>query len=237
MNFISFPPYCFFLLRGGNMPLHVDPYRKRIMVDFHMLVDTDIGCALYLQRHAKNRKIFQEHIPQVNIFYLQFMALTRKEENPIAYMFVDEFRENADNIYMQLIKEKWNSVLNCSPTTDILKILYSGYKQNGFKITINCKNEEEIDRIKMLTKDWVSEINIKDTSPFFCLYLHDLTSIVKNNYDIMGKSVYLYNYSKNHFNDDMSNNNNDINQIAIQWIDTTIFKFITPYSKFEMPVG
>lgn len=219
------------------MPLSVDPYRKRIMIDFNMLIDTDIGCALYLQRNATNKKLFQEHIPSVNIFYLQYMALTRKEENPIEYMFANEYKGHADTIYGELLAEKWESVLNHSPTTDILKVVYSGYKNAGYKITINCRNDEEVKKIKLLTHDWKTEIDLKDTEPFFSLYLHDIMSILRNDYKVEGKTVYLYNYSKNHADDEMSDNNADIHPIALRWKATTIFKFISPYSKFKMPLG
>lgn len=219
------------------MPITVDPYRKRLMIDFHMLIDTDLGSAIYLQMHAKNRKLFQDHIPDVNVFYLQYMALTRKEENPIEYMFKEQYKGHADNIYGELMTEKWDSVLNHSPTTDILKVVYSGYKSAGYKITINCRNEEEVKRVKLITHDWHSIIDVKDTSIYFCLYLHDVVSILRNNYDVKGKSIYLYDYSKNHANDDMSNNNKDINPVAARWKNSTIFKFISPYSTFKMPKG
>lgn len=219
------------------MPISVDPYRKRIMIDFHMLLDTDLGSALYLQKNAKNKKFFQKHIPDVNIFYLQYMALTRKEENPIEYMFLQEYKGHADALYGELLYEKWERVLDHSPTTDILKVVLSSYKNAGYKITINCRNEAEVSRIKLITKDWSPIVEVKDVSSFFCLYLHDIASITRNKYDIKGKSVYLYNYSRNHPNYEMYDGNNEIHPDALKWKETTIFKFISPYSKFTMPKG
>lgn len=207
------------------------------MIDFHMLVDTDLGAALYLQKNAKNKKVFQEHIPNVNIFYLQYMALTRKEENPIEYMFLDEFKGHADTIYGELMAEKWDAVLDNSPVTDILNVVYASYKMAGYKITINCRNEAEEKRVKLVTHDWKTVIDIKDTSPFFCLYLHDIMSILRNDYQVEGKTVYLYNYSKNHPNDEMYDDDADIHPLALRWQNSVIFKFISPYKTFKMPVG
>ena len=219
------------------MPLSVDPYRQRIMIDFHMLIDTDLGSALYLQKNAKNKKFFYEHMKNVNIFYLQYMALTRKEENPIEYMFLPEYRGHADSIYGELLFSKWDRVLDHSPTTDILKVVFSSYKNAGYKITINCRNEEEARRIKLVTKDWHSLIDIKDVSSYFSIYLHDLISVDRNKYDIRGKSVYLYNYSRNHPNNEMYDGNNELPKEALKWRNTTVFKFISPYSKFTLPEG
>lgn len=219
------------------MPVTVDKYRKRLMIDFNMLIDTDLGSALYLQRNVKNKQFFKDHIPDVNIFYLQYMALTRKEENPIEYMFRTEYKGHADSIYGELMFEKWEKVLDHSPTTDILKVVLSSYKNAGYKITVNCRNEEEINRTKLITKDWLTEIQVKDVSIFPCLYLHDIASIDRNRYDVKGKSIYLYNYSRNHPNYEMYEGNTEIHPDALKWKDTTIFKFISPYSKFIMPKG
>lgn len=219
------------------MPVTVDPYRKKIMVDFHMLLDTDLGSAIYLKDHVKNVNYFQDHIAKVNIFYLQYMALTRKEENPIEYMFQDRYKGNADNIYGELMANKWDKVLDHSPTTEILKVIYSGYKKNGFKVTINCRNEAESDRTKLICRDWHTLIDIKDVSPYSSIFLHDIVSIDRNKYNVVGKTVYLYNYSKNHPNDEMKDNYNEVHQDAIKWSGKTIFKFISPYAAFKMPIG
>lgn len=217
------------------MAISVDPYRKSIMVDFNVLIDTDLGCAVYLQQHSKNTRYFKEHIPKANLFYFQYMALTRKEKNPIAYMFQDEYQGHADSIYGELLDQKWDKVLNFSPMTNIMKLFVVSSKQSGYKITVNCCNKAESDKIK-LVNNWVSEINIKDVGPFFCLYLHDITSIVDNNYRVEGKSIYLYNYSKNHPNDSMEDLD-AIHPIALRWKDTTDFNFISPYNDFKIPVG
>lgn len=219
------------------MPVTVDPYRKKLMIDFHMLLDTDLGVAIYLKDHVKNINFFQDNISGVNIFYLQYMALTRKEENPIEYMFQDRYKGNADNIYGELMLNKWKNVLDHSPTTEILKVVYNGYKKNGYKITINCRNEDEVDRTRLICKEWNPIINIKDVSLYSSLFLHDIVSIERNGYDVSGKTVYLYNYSKNHPNDEMKDNYNEIHQDAIKWAGKTIFKFISPYATFKMPIG
>lgn len=218
------------------MPLHVDPYRKTIMVDFHVLIDTDLGAALYLQRHTKNKRFFEKHIPDANVYYLQYMALTRKEYNPIEYMFLNEYKGNADKIYTELMNEKWDQVVNQSPITDILKIFVTSYKRGGYKFTVNCRNQAEVDKMNLLTKEWNAEIQVKSVEPFFCLYLHDIMSIIDNDYDVKGKSIYLYNYSKNHPNDEMTDMT-AIHPIALRWKNTTDFSFISPYINFQIPVG
>ena len=218
------------------MAMTVDVYRRSIMVDFNMLVDTDFGCAIYLQKNTKNTKFFKEHIPKANLFYLQYMALSRKEKNPIEYMFNDEYKGNADSIYGELVTQKWNKVLDVSPTTDIMKLFVVSYKGAGYKITVNCMNQEEANKINLLLHDWNTEIDIKDVSPFFCLYLHDIMSIVERGYNIEGKSIYLYNYSKNHPNDEMDDLT-AIHPIAIRWNNSAEFNFISPYGNFKMPIG
>ena len=118
----------------------------------------------------------------------------------------------------------------------LLKIFVTSYKKGGYKFTVNCRNQAEVDKMNLLTKEWNAEIQVKSVEPFFCLYLHDIMSIIDNDYDVKGKSIYLYNYSKNHPNDEMTDMT-AIHPIALRWKNTTDFSFISPYINFQMPVG
>ena len=161
--------------------------------------------------------------------------MTRPEENPIEYLFKNEYKSYADNIYGELMAEKWDKVLEFSPVTDILRVMIAGTDMGGYKLTINCRNEAEVNRLKMANAKWPAEIEIKDISKFFSIYLHDIVEIERREWDLKGKTVYVYDYARNHEGNDLSND--AIHHLALRWAGTTQFNFIPPYKDFILPEG
>jgi hypothetical protein len=164
------------------------------------------------------------------------MAVARKEENPITYLFKPEYAGNADSIYGEMKLNKWDKVLKYSPPTEISRMLYLGAKDGGFKISINCENELEAKKVSDFTNLWKIEYNVSDTSKYQVLYMYDIEDIIRRKWDVDGKVVYLYDWAKNHTNYDI-NATDAINPLALRYINTTIFNFITPYKDFKLPVG
>jgi hypothetical protein len=164
------------------------------------------------------------------------MALARKEENPIAYLFKPEYAGHADTIYGELMANKWDKVLEFSPVTDIAKMLYFGAKDGGYRVTINCANEIEEKAVKKYTNMWSTKINVEDVSKYQVLYIYYIEDIIRRKWNVDAKSVYLYDWAKNHINDDIKESE-AINPLAFRWVGETIFTFIKPYASFELPNG
>lgn len=211
-------------------------FRKDVLVDFNMLWDTDFGSALYLRASTTKKEFFEEHILTANLQYFKYMALARKEENPVEYMFKDTFKGNADSLYGQLILEKWSKVLEYSPLTSISKMLLMAAKNCGYNVTVNCRNEEEASRVRLFTNRWKPVVGVEDVKGFDFLYVHDLVEIIRRKWNVEGKVIYLYDYALNHENYDV-HNGDAIHHLALRWADTTTFNLIPPYSDFKLPVG
>jgi hypothetical protein len=208
---------------------------RNILVDFNMLVDTDFGAALYIVKNSTNKNYFVEDYLDSTLDFFRFQAMTRPEENPIEYLFKDEYRGYSDTIYGELMAEKWDRVLEYSPVTDILRLMLAGTDLGGYKITVNCRNQAEVDRLKLANSKWPAEIEIKDISKYICLYIHDILEIERNEWDIKGKTVYVYNYGRNHIANDLSNDG--ISELALRWAGKSQFNFINPYNTFVLPEG
>lgn len=203
-----------------------------ILVDFSILYDTDIGSALYLYTNSKNKEFFEDYLKEATYDFFKFQALTRSEQNPIKYLFKDEYKDSADDIYKDLIETKWDKVLKCSPLTDILPALIVTASQYGIVIQVNCTNKEEEAKFRTVST-WETFINKDITTGYNTLYLKDIREILK--LDVVGKVVYLYDYSLNYLNCDMAEK--AIHEIAIPFSNTTQFKFISPFKDFVLPEG
>ena len=211
-------------------------FRNNVIVDFNMLWDTDLGSALYLRASTTKTEYFDDHIMKANLQYFKYMALARKEENPVEYMFKDVYKGNADTLYGQILAEKWAKVLDFSPLTAICKMFLMAVREGGYKVTVNCRNEEEVKRVKLFTNTWTPKLQVEDVKEYDFIYVHDLVELIRRRWNIEGKVVYLYDYSKNHENDDV-HNGDAIHHLALRWANVTTFNFISPYADYKMPVG
>lgn len=208
-------------------------YRKNTLVDFSVLFDTDIGCCLYLYKQAK-RKFFEPYIYTATYSYIRYMVLSRKEKNPIRFMFKKEYKKNADSIYNQLLEKQWDKVISFSPQTNILKLIFNLQINNLSNLSINCRNEEESKKIKSFSQiNWNVVINETDYKDYFIIYAHDMEEQITR--DIKGKVVNLYGYARNHTSKDLSLE--ALSEYCILFANVTQFTLIPPFSDFIIPEG
>lgn len=208
-----------------------EKHRKTALADFSVLFDTDIGCCIYLLKNVTNKSVFEDHILSTSYAYIQYKVLTRQEENPIRFMFKDEYKSSADDIYKDLFDKKWDSILKESPYTDFLQLLASATKVAKFIVTVNCRNKQEKKYILSIFPTWSTVINETDFDVYFSLYLHDITTLVKNG--ITGKVVNLYGYALNYSKYDIRSNN--INELSLPFINSITFSLIKPFKDFDLP--
>ena len=211
-------------------------FRRNVLVDFNMLWDTDFGAALYLRASTTKTEYFEDHIVKANLQYFKYMALSRKDENPVTYMFKDTYKGHADALYGQMLVEKWHKVIEYSPMTSIARVLMLAVKDGGYRVTVNCRNEEESKRVKLFTHLWTPVIQVDDVSSFDFLYVHDIVELIRRRWNVEGKVIYLYDYSKNHENDDV-HNEDAIHHLALRWAQVATFNLISPYADYQMPNG
>ena len=210
--------------------------RRNILVDFNMLFDTDLGVLYYLMDRYPRSKFFKPYLFQDNIFFFKYASITRKEVNPICILLNKDYKSSADNLYKELLDKRWVNVIKFSPRTDILKMIYYGYKKSGYRIYINCRNEYEKKHIEIVAKNtnWITKINEEDVSDYGCLYIHDLNEL-NNMKNVICKTIYVFDYALNYLDFDMENK--AINPTVVKYADSVEFKFISPYADFRLPEG
>jgi len=204
-----------------------------VLADFNILYETDIGAALYLYMESSNKEYFEDYLNEIPTYeFFRFKALTRSEKNPIRYLFKNEYKSSADDIYADLLKTKWDKILHYSPITDIFPTFSLLASNFGTIIQVNCKNQAEVDKLRTEVT-WESFINIEKTSHYSALYLHDIEEVIT--LDAVGKTVYIYDYALNFLNNDMVEK--AISPLAIPYGSTTEFKIISPFNDFKIPEG
>ena len=211
----------------AKMVLHE---KQKILVDFNMLIDTDVGSCLYLLKNSSNKDYFKDSVRSWSYLFIKYQVLTRKDENPISILFKEEYQESSHHIYDELKNKKWGEILKVSPLTDITPVILAMATNNEFyEIFINCKNKFEKDKIIKEFKDIFTVIeNENNFLKYVSLYIHDLKNI--SGKKLMGKTVFLYDYALNYFDKDM--HTKAINEYAIPYYGTTEFSFISPYKDF-----
>lgn len=206
--------------------------KQKILVDFNMLIDTDVGSCLYLLKNTTKKEYFKDNINYWSYLFIKYQVITRKDENPISVLFKEEYQESSNNIYNELKNSKWGDIIDVSPLTDITAVILAMATNNEFyEIYINCKNKYEKDKIiKEFNNVFKIVENEQDFVKYVSLYIHDLKDIFGKK--LMGKVVFLYDYALNYFDKDM--HTKAINEYAIPYYGTTEFKFITPYKDFVL---
>lgn len=216
--------------------IEANKFKNKCLVDFNMVVDTDMGSAMYLRYCTTKKDIFYENIFDCSIQYFRYMAIARKEANPIEYMFKPEYAGNAGAIYGDMLATKWDKVLEYSPITDICKVFLQGIRHGGYDVTINCRNEAEAAKAKNITNMWKIKIEETDVSKYNILYIHDLESILERHWDVSGKVIYLYDWARNHEGYDIKNGA-AVHHLFLRWSNVATFNLISPYAKYELPEG
>lgn len=203
-----------------------------VLTDFNILFDTDIGAALYVYMKSSNKEYFEDYLKESSYEFFRFKVLTRKDKNPIKFLFKKKYQDSADSIYQDLFKNKWDRVIQYSPMTDILPAFVLSASNYGIIMQVNCKNQEEVNKMQSIST-WETFINIKDISPYTTINIHDITEIL--DLDVRGKTVYVYDYALNYLNNDMTLK--AIHPLAIPFAATTQFKIISPFKDFQLPEG
>lgn len=203
---------------------------KNIIIDFPTIFDTDFGTIAYMCYHYGKSKYIKEECKDWTPYFTKCKLLTRKDINPLSILLKDEYIDNADNLYKELLDSKWDDILKLSPITDVMNLVYSLYDYIGNTVTVKCRNEEEVKYIKENVKDWESMIGDEDTDKYFCYFIYDLCERVKHLTGIRLKTIYVYYHAPNMINF----KEGILKQDAVGILDNNI-KLIVPYRGLVLP--
>ncbi len=190
-----------------------DNYYMDILIPFDLLVDTDIGVLKVIERDYNDDRYF--NIDRIkdndyndlddNTFY--FLLTYRNYINPL-YLITDEkmlSKEDIDDLYNQLLKEKYIDILQLSKTTAIYNIFHYGmmHNENPFKLTVLCKNELDVEYLKEINfkcktiiinnKNDLYKLNMNEYEHIYVKNIEDLSYFNK----MEMKNIYIANYRFN----------------------------------------
>ena len=173
---------------------------KDILVDFSTLVDTDLGSTVYLLQQYPNSKFFIDECKNWTVYFSKCKVLTRKDINPLTVILKDDCKDQADNLYEELLQTKWEEVLKIAPYTDIMRLLTSTYEYAGYVITVKCRNELEEKFIKDKVNNWNTLVGKENPNSYSTFFIHDLQTRAKELLGVVAKSIYIYYHNPNFLN-------------------------------------
>lgn len=197
---------------------------QNICIDFSCLFDTDYGVVGYLVYSCPNSVYFLQGYKDWTVYYAKCKVLSRMKMSPLSALLKEEYQDQSDILYKEVLDKHWDKVLKLSSQTNVLKLVYQIYDQSGYKITVKCRNELEKDHIKKYVNKWDVIID-KDDKEYFCYFIHDLDSRLSELGLFGGKSIYIYYHKPNFLNYKEKIPNNSLMPYAL----SNTFKIIAPY--------
>lgn len=215
---------------------------SRILIDFDMIFDIDVGIIRTIDEKYCDESIFYKEVTNLDDELLQGLLYRRTMVNPLQVAFIDEsMTEEMDSIYDQLLMNEFEDiVLNSTPTAiyDIIQNFING--SNGTVIpTILCRNyfQRKI-AIQMFSeydygKDYKVVLNQNDIiklSGFSDLMIKDVRSLVYFR-GLEGMNIFIADLMMNYDLETYENSGTviPIKEIASLYSRFCILKFIEMY--------
>lgn len=175
-----------------------------IFIEFDMLFDKDYGLIRTLVEKYKNNKYLNnDYLKHISFKNLINDLLNQDERDPLKLAICDGIDyssiyndiENDDTLKKMVVNNSYplKKMINC------MKYIMSLSLDDGYKITVCCDNEYEIERLK----DTKLNVNVilyekdLDVSEYDCLYIREGISIKTKYKNVSQKHIYIANYNYN----------------------------------------
>lgn len=212
----------------------IEKYNK-ILANFDSLIDLDILAVCYILVKYKNSKYLKEEAYQYTTYFMKLLLIKRKIENPLSIIFKDEYLDQIDNLYKEILDSHKEEILTSYAQTSILRLLKLTVRDSGYSIFINCKDKIEQNlALKMLknTNHISTVLNEENPESYFTLIMKNLTDLKSfKNPLVTGKTIYIWKYRLNYEDDEMET----INKLSTVLYRSNIIKVIDPYSNIREP--
>lgn len=175
-------------------------------VPFDMIIDTDLGLWKLIQDQYPNDNFFyQGMIYERDLNFMKYIMVIRKDKNPLKSILKPDYIKNADSLYGQFMKEKYDDILSLSTNTGIYDLICRSKSVNDvLKFTVLCKSQKEVDEVRKRFKK--HDIDIKtilyndlseiDISSYGSIYIKDINDFFLYR-NVGGKNVIVGNYGFN----------------------------------------
>lgn len=185
------------------------------VIPFNLVYDTDYGIIRYIRDTCKDAPNYDAGVLNLHkIFLIQLLA-NRDVVNPVHLVMEDdeEFKEQADEIYENIMKYDYAEVLARSINTAIYDYVSLLGKTEGVVTPyILCKRDEEVDFIRSNFEPYkegsckitIGKVDANKYDPLFTKSIQDMPEMY---YNVGGNNIYLARYP---FNVDTDENGKEI---------------------------
>lgn len=216
--------------------IKVDPNKKGrefkyILCSFESLFDMDIGCIGYILINFKDSKYIKPEAYKYTPFFIQYKLVHRDILNPLFIVFKDEYKDQIDNLYNELLESKRDVIVKLAYQTYLAVLIDQLKIMGGYTIEVECNSDIE--------KEKVTELGLtpvdyqKNLDKYFTLILKSPKDL-KDRIQFTGKTVYLWNTSINYFDMKKGVENEILTDKIIALMgQKNVIKMIDPYQYTE----
>lgn len=173
---------------------------NNILVDFNMILDTDIGIFNVLRNKYNNPNYFNtDLINNIDIEALIYNISNTVYNNILDLFIKDEYKNQSKSLYNQILDNNLELVYDNSLVTEGLN-LFKVYLESGtIRVTVLCKNEFEEQIINKLDKRFAIiryDDNKIDCEEFDSIFLKEYKDVIKFK-KLEAKNIFISNHANN----------------------------------------
>ena len=205
---------------------------KISLVQFNSIVDLDKYMIYYVLNKYPRSKYIKDEAYGYTDYYVDILLMQRREKNPLSIIFKNDYKDQIDNLYSELLlkkKDMLKDVIFLTSICDPFRVM------SDYEAYINCKDDDEIEICNRIF-DKCTNISLIENEvsliKYFNIILKDIDDILLFEEPYTGKSIYIWNYPMNYENYDMNNN---LSLLTISLMQSNSIKLITPIADFKIP--
>lgn len=203
----------------------------------------DLDYAIYeLIKYKYNKKpeVFNQIYMQSNDeMFIKTLLYDRYELNPLCVFLTDEYKEDADSLYEQIMKTEYETILSIIKNNDIFRLMETyAMTPDVIDITVLCADEAQVNIIKGLdnTKKLNPIIGSRQTmnlSKYDAIWLSKYAQILQYK-NVAGKYIYIH---RAKYNFEKGKPPETIKYIADDIIlSSNRILLVNPYTWLELPI-
>ena len=176
-------------------------HKSKNIFDFESIVCVPIGCVVYILKTETVKKgYFKDYMKDPSMSILKNLYVGSQHANPIKWLLKKEYYDSADDILADLYDRHYESILNVSIPTDVMRLLrtYLKVEESGIDITINCHNEIQESIAKAIEKEFTVTVDKYNMDAYTSIYTAYSSTAHKYKQGLEGKHVYIHNIRANY---------------------------------------
>lgn len=172
-------------------------HRTSNVIEYEVIMDTDLAVVLTLIKNTKNPDIFNNITRTVvdSPSKLKNLLLFRKGKNPLSAVLNERYKYSFGSLLHELEDTYEDEILdNTRPNDILLYVATMQFNKELIRNIIVCKNEKQKDRIKRFLGEDIEVVTepITDMKDYDCLFVK-YTDNFYNYTGLQAKHLYVYN--------------------------------------------